>query len=463
MLTALVAYVGRERFFAGIARYLEAHAFGNATLADLLRELEVVSGRDLGAWTRVWLQEAGVTTLRLETTTDDGGRIASAAVIQEIPAGSPATLRPHRLAIGAYSHDDAGALVRVERVELDVDGERTEVPGLVGLARPEVLLVNDDDLTYAKHRLDSASLAAGLDGISDFSDSLARSLVLASAWDMVRDGELAASHYLAAALEALTVESHSSVVQGLLARIGTCLALYLPPAARRTAAPGTVEALLALARCAEPGSDRQLQLVRAVAAHAVSEEQIDAVAGWLDGSAPLPGLAVDADMRWELLTGLVASGRAGEAEIAAEEARDRTTTGRERAAGARASIPTAEAKERAWRALVEDSSMPNETQRQALAGFGRVERAPELMVPFIEEYAAAVEGVWSSRTFHMAEALLEGLWSCATVGLPGADPIGALQAWLDAHGDAPAALRRIVAENLDDARRVARAHAAQGA
>lgn len=461
VLTALVAYVGRERFFAGIARYLKAHAFGNATLADLLSELEAVSGRDLAAWTRVWLQEAGVTTLRLETTTDEAGRITSAAAVQEIPEGSPATLRPHRLAIGAYSRDDAGALVRVERVELDVAGERTPVPGLVGLPRPEVLLVNDDDLTYAKHRLDEASLAAALEGIGDFTESLARSLVLASAWDMVRDGELSASRYLCAALEALKVESHSSVVQGLLARIGTCLALYLPPAARREAAPEAAAALLSLARGAEPGSDRQLQLVRAVAAHAVSEEQIDAVAGWLDGSTPLPGLAVDADMRWELLTGLVAAGRAGEAEIAAEEARDRTTTGRERAAGARASIPTAEAKGAAWRALVEDSSMPNETQRQALAGFGRVERAPELMAPFIEEYVAAIEPVWSSRTFHMAEALLEGLWSCATVGLPGADPIGALEGWLDAHADAPAALRRIVAENLDDARRVARAQAAQ--
>ena len=292
VLAALVGYVGRENFFAGIKNYLAAHARANATLADLLAELERTSGRDLGEWTRLWLQEAGVTTLRLEVAADDDGVISSAAVVQEIPAGSPASLRPHRVAIGSYERVD-GALRRTGRLELDVDGERTPVPGLVGARRPEVLVLNDDDLTYAKVRPDETSLAAGLEGIALFADSLPRSIVLASAWDMVRDGELPASRYLDAALAALAVETHSSVVQGLLARIATCLSSYLPPAVRAERAPRVAQDLLDLARAAEPGGDKQLQLVRAVAAHAVTEEQTGAVAAWLDGSEALAGLAVD--------------------------------------------------------------------------------------------------------------------------------------------------------------------------
>ena len=464
VLAALVGYVGRDNFFAGIQRYLAAHAYANAELSDLLRELEAVSGRDLSAWTHLWLQEAGVTTLRTQVIADADGIITQAAIRQEIPADSPASLRPHRVAIGSYSLTGQGAEARLERtgrIELDVAGELTPVPELVGTRQADILVLNDDDLTYAKVRLDEDSLAQGLAHIEAFTESLPRSIVLASAWDMVRDGELAASHFLKAALRALSVEEHSSVIQGLLGRITTCLSGFLPPAVRRDLAPRTADRLLELARAATAGSDKQLQLVRALSAHAVTDEQLDAIAGLLEGTTALDGLDVDQDLRWDLLTGLVAAGRFGEERIHAEETRDRTTTGRERAAEARAAIPTPEAKKATWRALVDDSSMPNETQVRVLRGLTSVERRPDLLVPFVSEYVEAIDSLWSSRTFHMAENLLTGLWSCATVGLDGADPAAALEGWLESHAQAPAALRRIVRENLDDTRRVARAQAAE--
>ena len=464
VLAALVGYVGRDNFFAGIQRYLAAHAYANAELSDLLRELEAVSGRDLSAWTHLWLQEAGVTTLRTQVIADADGIITQAAIRQEIPADSPASLRPHRVAIGSYSLTGQGAEARLERtgrIELDVAGELTPVSELVGTRQADILVLNDDDLTYAKVRLDEDSLAQGLAHIEAFTESLPRSIVLASAWDMVRDGELAASHFLKAALRALSVEEHSSVIQGLLGRITTCLSGFLPPAVRRDLAPRTADRLLELARAATAGSDKQLQLVRALSAHAVTDEQLDAIAGLLEGTTALDGLDVDQDLRWDLLTGLVAAGRFGEERIHAEETRDRTTTGRERTAEARAAIPTPEAKKATWRALVDDSSMPNETQVRVLRGLTSVERRPDLLVPFVSEYVEAIDSLWSSRTFHMAENLLTGLWSCATVGLDGADPAAALEGWLESHAQAPAALRRIVRENLDDTRRVARAQAAE--
>ena len=466
VLAALVGYVGRDNFFAGIQRYLAAHAYANAELADLLRELETVSGRDLSTWTRLWLQETGVTTLRMQVTTDADSVITQAAVRQEIPADSPASLRPHRVAIGCYSLTGQGTdarLERTDRIELDVDGELTPVPELVGTKRADVLVLNDDDLTYAKIRLDEDSLAQGLAHIDAFTESLPRSIVLASAWDMTRDGELAASRFLKAALPALGVEEHSSVIQGLLGRVATCLSGFLPPAVRHDLAQQTADQLLTLVRAAQAGSDKQLQLVRALAAHAVTGEQLDVVTGLLEGSAVLDGLDVDQDLRWDLLTALVAADRYGEEQIRAEEAQDRTTTGRERAAEARAAIPTPEAKAATWRALIDDASMPNETQVRVLRGLTSVERRPELLVPFVSSYVETIDSVWSSRTFHMAENLLTGLWSCSTVGLDGSDPATALKGWLESHAQAPAALRRIVRENLDDTLRVARAQAAESA
>ncbi|WP_194949276.1 aminopeptidase N [Actinomyces trachealis] len=458
VLSALVAYVGRDNFFKSIAQYLAKHAYANATLADLLTELEATSGRDLSAWTKVWLQEAGVTVLRPELEVDAAGTITSLTVLQELPNGSPATLRPHRLGIGCYNLVN-GALTRTARVEIDVNGERTAVSPLVGKPQPAVLLLNDDDLTYAKVRLDKKSLSQGLQSITAFDASLPRSLMLASAWDMVRDGELAATDYLPAAVDALSVEEHSGVIQTLLGQVSTCLSAYLPHAEREQAFVATADALQVLLAAAEPGSDKQLQLARALSHTAVTATQLDAVAGMLSGSAVPEGLVVDQDLRWELLTGLVAAGRLGEEQIATEAAHDITTTGRERAAQARAAIPTDQAKAAAWKALVEDASIPNETQVKMLRGFGACSRNPRLLVPFVGAYAEVVDGIWESRTFHMAENLLASLWSCLPVGLPGVDAEGVLRGWLDSHADAPAALRRIVSENLDDVLRVQRAQA----
>ncbi|MFB7507992.1 aminopeptidase N, partial [Streptomyces broussonetiae] len=221
VLKQLVAYVGEDEFFQGVQAYFKRHAFGNTRLSDLLGALEETSGRDLKTWSKKWLETAGINILRPEVATDADGVLTSFAVRQEAPAlpagaqGEP-VLRPHRIAIGCYDRDPAsGKLVRTERVELDVDGELTAVPQLTGKRRPAVILLNDDDLSYAKVRLDEQSLAFVTEHLGDFTESLPRALCWASAWDMTRDGELAARDYLSLVLSGIGKESDIGVVQSL--------------------------------------------------------------------------------------------------------------------------------------------------------------------------------------------------------------------------------------------------------
>ncbi|HYY10467.1 MAG TPA: aminopeptidase N, partial [Kineosporiaceae bacterium] len=175
VLKQLVHWVGTSAFDDGLRRYFRRHAWGNTTLRDLLAELEATSGRDLDEWARLWLQQAGVTTLRPEIEVGPDGVVQGLAVVQEAPADHP-VLRPHRLAVGAYDLVD-GRLERTRRVELDVAGPRTPVPDFSGAPRPALLLVNDDDLAYAKIRLDEASLATAVEHLGAFADALPRSLV----------------------------------------------------------------------------------------------------------------------------------------------------------------------------------------------------------------------------------------------------------------------------------------------
>ncbi|HWS57828.1 MAG TPA: ERAP1-like C-terminal domain-containing protein, partial [Actinotalea sp.] len=459
VLKQLVAWVGQDAFLEGVRRYFRRHAWGNTELQDLLVELESASGRDLSAWSRLWLEEAGVTLLRPEvrtTTAPEGGEeITSFAVLQEAPATHPVQ-RPHRLAIGGYDVGAGGSLTRTWRVELDVDGARTEVPELVRRPLPDLVLLNDDDLAYAKVRLDTRSLATAVAHLRGFDDSLPRSLVWAAAWDMTRDAEWSASQFVDLVLGNIDAETDSTVILVLLRQLATTVDLYVAPERREPVATTVAERLLALAGGAEPGSDAQLQFARAAASRAVTAEHLGVVRGWLDGAeGALPGLVVDTDLRWDLLASLVAGGAAGEPEIAAELERDATAAGQRAAAGARAAVPTAVAKAAAWSAVVDSDALPNAVQSAVIGGVMRV-KDPALLAPFVEPYFGALERIWADRTNEMAQNIVVGLYPTLLAGLrptTGIDVLARTDAWLADLGDRTPALRRLVVEARDGVRR----------
>lgn len=458
VLKQLVAYVGREPFVAGLRAYFAKHAWGNTTLADLLDELAATSGRDLDTWSKLWLETAGVNTLRPEVEVDDQGLITSARIVQTYAEGYE-TLRPHRLAVGLYAVE-ASSLVRTDRLELDVDGESTDVPELVGRPQPDLLLVNDDDLAYAKIRLDDRSLATALAHPRGFHDSLPRALVLGAAWDMTRDAEMPGRAFVDLVLASLPGETDSTLLRTLLGQLQTTVAMYTAPQHREDTTARTVSALRALAEAAAPGSDAQLQLVTAYAAMLTSPEDAAHVRALLEGAEALEGLAIDTEMRWTLLTSMAAAGTASEAEIRAERERDNTSTGREREARALAARPTAEAKAAAWTSGVESDGLPNSVLDAVSLGFGRALDV-SVLEPYVEKYHTMLLDTWQKRTHAIAEVIVSQFYPAA---LASQDLLDESQAWLDAHRDAPAALVRLVSENRDTIARALRAQArdAQG-
>ncbi|MEC3994268.1 aminopeptidase N [Actinacidiphila sp. DG2A-62] len=462
VLKQLVAYVGMDAFFAGVQAYFKRHAWGNTRLTDLLGALEETSGRDLKTWSKAWLETAGINVLRPELTVGDDGVVTSFAVRQEapaLPAGAKgsAVLRPHRIAVGGYDLQD-GKLVRTTRVELDVDGELTEVPELTGVRRPDVVLLNDDDLSYAKVRLDEQSLATVRDHLGDFTESLPRALVWAAAWDMTRDGELATRDYLELVLHGVAKESDIGVVQSLHRQLKLALDLYADPAWRETGLARWTEASLEHLAAAAPGSDHQLAWARAFADVARTPEQLDILQGLLDGTTEYEGLAVDTELRWALLTRLAATGRAGEEAIEDELKRDPTSAGEQHAAGARAARPVAEAKAEVWASVVEDDKLPNAVQEALIGGFVQTDQR-ELLAPYTERYFAALKDVWDSRSHEMAQQIVVGLYPSFQVVQATLD---ATDAWLAAAQPAPA-LRRLVVEARAGVERALRAQAADAA
>ena len=450
VLKQLVAYVGQDEFLAGVRDYFTRHAWGNTELADLLSALEQTSGRDLTSWSKEWLETAGVNTLRPLFTVDDAGAFTSFAVEQSAPGDHP-TLRTHRIAVGLYDRTPEG-IVRRRRVELDVSGARTDVPELVGEVQPDLVLVNDDDLTFAKIRLDDRSLATLVGGIGEIRESLPRALAWSAAWDMCRDAEMPARDYVRLVASGVHGATDVTVAQALLRQARQALQQYTDPAWRQAGGQFLADALATLVREAEPGGDLQLAYMNAFAGVASSGEHLEWLRGLLDGTATIEGLEVDADLRWTLLNRLVERGAAGEAEIAAELERDATATGERRAATCRAAIPTAEGKAAAWQRILDGPNIANAVFRATLVGFVDFER-PELLAPYVEKYFDTVADVWHTWTSDMGQFFAEVAYPSAVI-----DPrtIAMTDDYI-ARQAPPAALRRLLAEGRDGMDRALRA------
>jgi aminopeptidase N len=466
VLKQLVAYVGFDAFVAGSRQYFRDHQYGNTTLAELLGALSASSGRDLAVWARQWLQTSGISTLSVELEARDGV-LDRVTLLQDAPdpASGRQELRPHRLRIGLYNFDADGMLVRTGSVETDLSGAAEEVPGLAGMARPALLLVNDEDLSYAKVRLDPGSEATVRASLDRISNPMARALCWTALWNSARDGVTPAVRYVEAVRRFAPSETGIGVLLNVLGNASTALEHYVPADERDEVRAAFVAAAATELRRAAPGSDQQLAWARTLATLSrTAAGQLDLLRGMLDGTAAVPGLAVDAELRWSLWHALAAHGMAGEAELDAELARDTTASGGAGPATALAAWPDAAVKAAAWDAAVRSTELSNQLLSATIAGFNT--GAEELLDPFVEPYFSCLETVWAERSIEIASRIVRGLYPASrdlarADGSPEDHPVIArTDTWLAARPDAPRALRRIIIEQRSHLHRALTAQAA---
>jgi len=458
VLRQLVAYVGRDAFLAGVRAYFDAHAWGNTRLDDLLGVLESTSGRDLSAFSGQWLKSAGVNTLRAEFSVDQMGRFTTFAIRQTALAEWP-MLRTHRLGLGFYDDVD-GVLTLTHRIEADVDGELTAIDAMAGQRQPALLLLNDGDLTYAKTRLDARSLDTVLRGMP--ADMLARSLCWGSVWDMCRDGELSASAWVDLVLREAANEPDLTAVGAVLAQSRTAIDLYTPPQFRDELNTRFAQGVAALLKQAEPACDHQLAFLRALIPSLTSPTGVTMLSALLNGQETLPGLVIDADLRWRITTQLARLGVADDDAITAEAARDHTAQGAERAAGARAAMPDAGVKADAWRTVTATPDLvANETHFQICSQFWQVGQE-DLLASYLDAYLDVAQTIsdghdgWDLRGPAIRDHVLAVLFPRL---LMDRERLDAVHRWFDARTLSDSVTRQL-RERIDDAERALRCQGA---
>lgn len=453
-LKQLVAWVGETEFLSGLRNYFQEFAWQNTELSDLLGHLTATSGRDLSEWSAQWLQTSGVNLLRPVIEVADDGTFTSVTIVQEppqIPPGLPQILRNHRIGIGLYSLVENG-LEKTAELEVDIEGASTPVPQLTGVKQPDLLLLNDGDLTFAKIRLDEKSLSTVSNHIAQLEDALARTLIWGAAWDMTRDAEISVSRFVELVTSGITKEPDIAVVQTLVRQTELAIEQFAAPEHRIGYRTKLADLMWQGAEHADAGSDHQLAFLRAFVALAVTDQQLDYVSELLDGDRRLPGMTIDTELRWLMVLSLATAGRDADLRIETELERDATATGRRRAATARAARPTPEAKASAWNDMVIRQELPNAVLEATIAGFAQSGQE-DLLAEFADRYFETVPQIWQQRTPETAATLTASLYPYLLVEPKTVAAADRLLANDSLHPSA----RRLVSEGRDSTLRAMRA------
>ncbi|WP_405540066.1 aminopeptidase N [Streptomyces sp. NBC_00075] len=361
VLQQLMTYVGEERFRAGMAAYFARHAWGNTTLQDLIVALSEASGRDLDAWRTAWLETAGTDRFLLER---DGESVTLVAV------GTP---RPQVLAVGAYDRNGE-ALERSALVRVEVTQDRTPVVGLPPTA--DLLLVNDDDLTFATTRPDPTTRDPLLRAAAELPTAISRGAAAATVWDMLTTGEATAAEAGRCMTAVLATETSDAVIEPYLNLAGNIAELWAPPAERA----GLTAEVAAVCRRLAANPGRHQVALRGLARTATDADDL----AWLREQA-----GDDVDLRWRALVREAELGGDVSSETARLLERDPDPDAWVRVLMVRAALPDPSAKAEVWQRLAVDRTVPVSSVHHVAAAFWRPAQET-LLAPYAHEYLGLI-------------------------------------------------------------------------
>jgi aminopeptidase N len=367
-------------FLAGVRRHLTRHAYGNATLQDLLESWSACGATDLEGWAEGWLRSAGPDVVHWE----DG------ALVRTPPPGSAAR-RPHRLELLTVDAADGSV---VAREDVRVHAERTPV---TSAPRPgAALLLDATGQTWCKARLDADTVAALPVVLPRLGDPVTRASVWLSVRDGVEDGHVAPALAVDLLLSALPSEDQDVTVLRLAAWAEAELLGRLLP--ESSGARGRITDAL-LDRLASAPGRSGLQLAAAAGLAGLTADGV-LLARWLDGGTP-PGLTLDEELRWKLVRQLARLGLIGPDDVAEHAARDRSAQGAVHAATSLASLPLAETKAAVWDRLAHDPDASNYDVYAWCEGFWYAEQT-ELTRTYAERFFTDIPATASFRTGQVA-------------------------------------------------------------
>ncbi len=467
VIKQLVAYLGFTDFIAAIRLYFQRHAWSNTSLEDFLTALDQTTSRDIFSWATAWLQTSGLSSIQTERSYSSDGQLKEFYLNQLLPQGKPSQLgRPHRLELETYRWSGQELAVtenfKVEipagpnpKTQLNLKPEQ-----LAKLEEADLLLVNAQDLTYAKVLLSPEDgLASALKSVSSIKNPLSRGLIWGSLWNQVRDASLTSSTFVQAVAQHLSGEQSATILSNILDQGQSAISLYTPAHKRPQLWQQLYQACYTSLRQAQPGSDTQLILLRALLAislhtHEGLADLKDIASGAQEKNtgdiALTPGLPHHQSLGWSALIALAARNSISQEELDQARKNYPSSIAERGYAYASAAFPQAQTKQAAFSKILYDNSISNEILTATAQGF---QTGPqELRSDYTAPLLADLEEIWQNRSIGMATRLISGLFPQedyrAELPVNQHPSYRAVADWLQEHPQAPSALIRLVREEL---------------
>lgn len=310
VMRQLEALIGEETMRAGLREYLDENRWDNAGWPDLIGILDARDERDLDAWSRVWVEEAGrpVVSVTTEPSAAGEGPLRSLRLRQEDPLGRDRTWT-QRLRLGLGREDGT---LRDIAVELS---ERSQaVPEARGSARPRWVLPNAGGIGYGRFRLDSSARSALAEDLPAIEQPVARAAAWLTLYEATLDGSLPAGRFVDLALRTLRREETELVIQQVLGDLRSVYWRFLPADARRRRAGSVERTLWRELRGAERTSlgSSFFEAYRAVA---LTDSAVGRLRRIWDGREEVPGLELSVRDRSDLAQELAVRGVDGAGEM----------------------------------------------------------------------------------------------------------------------------------------------------
>ena len=443
-LKQLVHFVGRDNFYAAAREYFRQHAFGTATFDDLIAALANHTDQDLHDWSKRWLRTSGPDQLIPEVTTA-GNTIKQLSIVQN---GSPQT-RPHRLTVSLFHGAPLECYHSMDVRLPGIPGKNTELTEAHGLPAPDLILLNDNDHTYAKIGFDPTSLHTIKARLGNITDNVSRAVIWTALWNLTRDAELLAQDYIDIVMLHGANEPNPSIIEQVFANAYVAATKFTTDP---TVIADLVYSLWDLMYQAKPGSDTQLVLVRA-AITALAADRKPGSARKLREllGGHLAGLVLSPDIRWRIIAALASHDDMTAQELLAEREADNTLDGQAAYLQAMYSYP--HAKQQAFDDLLHAMDYSNEEVNALIAGFraptdphqGSHHNTHPATPDFAAEFFANLNHIWTEYPIEIANRIVRGLYPETAAAVAKTEEI--------LETELPGALHRVLLECKDQVQR----------
>ena len=453
VLQQLVATVGPHEFRQAMRGYFHKHAFGNATLGDLLDAVATQTQQDIPAWSRAWIETAGLNTIAARADTDNGA-LQSLTLTQTAPDDLP-VLRPHAIEV-ALVHDTPDGVV-IESIPAEISDAEVRFDAIGPLPAPAMIIPNHRDLTYAALLLDDESAAWALAHMNTIPAPLLRQICWQAFWNMTRTHRLPAGEYLAAAYRHLPGEQTLPIVRFVLGTTAVAIDRFVH---EPIAATERHRLFKTAWTCANDPDDtpatRDLRLtwLRAAISTAIGRDDLATVLHAIDQEHIIGDIAIDQDMRWAAAVLAAAAGMDNDgARRDGEADRDQSDRGQRRLLQARASVPLAATKEEVWERANGNGYGSLHLTEAAMSGFHWASQH-DLLTPWTEPFFEAASDIFAEREHAFASARFAGLFPWSQIS---ADTLRRSEALVGNARDSSQVLVRNLREANDDLARALRA------